>query len=147
MIRFSNCPPEGNLQRTHALTWHFREAVSLAKPGEGIRVLVTGGAGFIGSNLVDRLLQLGYKVRIFDNLYTGFIRNVPLDHPDIEYILGNILDENALSEAVEGIDFVYHLAAMSKVVPSLKSSAMARFCTECSGVMERPRGCPQGWGK
>jgi len=107
---------------------------STAKPGKGVRVLVTGGAGFIGSNLVDRLLQLGYKVRIFDNLYTGFIRNVPLDHPDVEFFLGDILDEVALSEAVEGIEFVYHLAAMSKVVPSLKSSAMARFCTESNAL-------------
>ncbi|MCJ1248608.1 hypothetical protein MMC30_005826 [Trapelia coarctata] len=107
---------------------------STAKPGEGVRVLVTGGAGFIGSNLVDRLLQLGYKIRIFDNLYTGFIRNVPLGHPNIEFFLGDILDEAALSEAVEGMDFVYHLAAMSKVVPSLKSSAMARFCTESNAL-------------
>lgn len=107
---------------------------STAKPGAGVRVLVTGGAGFIGSNLVDRLLQLGYKVRIFDNLYTGFIRNVPLDDPDVEFFLGDILDENALSKAVEGMDFVYHLAAMSKVVPSLKSSAMARFCTESNAL-------------
>jgi len=107
---------------------------STAKPGEDLKVLVTGGAGFIGSNLVDRLLQLGYKIRIFDNLYTGFIRNVPLDHPDIEFVLGDILDENALREAVEGMDFVYHLAAMSKVVPSLKSSAMARFCTESNAL-------------
>ena len=105
-----------------------------AKSGKGVKVLVTGGAGFIGSNLVDRLLQLGYKVRIFDNLFTGFIRNVPLDHPDIEFFLGDVLDEFALSKAVEGMDFVYHLAAMSKVVPSLKSSAMARFCTESNAL-------------
>lgn len=107
---------------------------STAKPGAGLKVLVTGGAGFIGSNLVDRLLLLGYKVRIFDNLYTGFLRNVPLDHPDVEFHLGTILDQEALREAMEGIDFVYHLAAMSKVVPSVKSSAMARFCTESNAL-------------
>ena len=107
---------------------------STAKPGEGIRVLVTGGAGFIGSNLVDRLLQLGYKIRIFDNLYTGFLRNVPVDHPDVEFYFGDILDKEALQKAVEGVDFVFHLAAMSKVVPSLKSSAMARFCTESNAL-------------
>ncbi|MCJ1412161.1 hypothetical protein MMC19_006253 [Ptychographa xylographoides] len=107
---------------------------SIAKPGYGTTVLVTGGAGFIGSNLVDRLLQLGHRVRIFDNLYTGFIRNVPLDHEDIEFFLGDILDKDALSAALDGVDFVYHLAAMSKVVPSLKSSAMARFCTESNAL-------------
>ncbi|MCJ1283114.1 hypothetical protein MMC26_002441 [Xylographa opegraphella] len=107
---------------------------NVAKPGDGIRVLITGGAGFIGSNLVDRLLQLGYKVRIFDNLYTGFLRNVPIDHENVEFFLGDILDKDAISAALEGIDFVYHLAAMSKVVPSLKSPAMARFCTESNAL-------------
>ena len=105
-----------------------------AQAVEGTKVLVTGGAGFIGSNLVDRLLELGYRVRIFDNLYTGFIRNVPLDNPNVELFVGDILDKDALGKAMEGIDFVYHLAAMSKVVPSLKSSAMARFCTESNAL-------------
>ena len=130
----------------------LREGGSEVQPVEGTKVLVTGGAGFIGSNLVDRLLQLGYKVRIFDNLYTGFIRNVPLDNSNVELFVGDILDKNALEKAMEGIDFgrsfqygtgitgawlmitVYHLAAMSKVVPSLKSSAMARFCTESNAL-------------
>ncbi|MCJ1236278.1 hypothetical protein MMC14_004257 [Varicellaria rhodocarpa] len=105
-----------------------------AEPGNGQTVLITGGAGFIGSNLVDRLLQLGYKVRIYDNLYTGFLRNVPLDHPDVEFVLGDILDRGGLSKAVDGVNFVFHLAAMSKVVPSLKSPDMARFCTESNGL-------------
>lgn len=105
-----------------------------ARHGEGQRVLVTGGAGFIGSNLVDRLLQLGYKIRIFDNLYTGFLRNVPLDHSDVEFVLGDILNHTALDHAMEGVDYVFHLAAMSKVVPSLKDPDMARFCTEANAL-------------
>lgn len=100
----------------------------------GMKVLVTGGAGFIGSNLVDRLLHLGYKVRIFDNLYTGFLRNVPLDNPNVELMVGDILNPEALAKAVEGIDYVFHLAAMSKVVPSTKSSEMARYCTESNAL-------------
>jgi nucleoside-diphosphate-sugar epimerase len=105
-----------------------------ARPGDSQRVLITGGAGFIGSNLVDRLLQLGYRIRIFDNLYTGFLRNVPLDHPDVEFFLGDILNHTALDLAMKDIDYVFHLAAMSKVVPSLKDPDMARFCTEANAL-------------
>jgi UDP-glucose 4-epimerase len=105
-----------------------------AKSGKGLTVLVTGGAGFIGSNLVDRLLVLGYKVKIMDNLYTGFLRNVPLQNKNVEFILGDIMNMDDLSRAVKDVHFVYHLAAMSKVVPSLKSSAMARFCTESNAL-------------
>ena len=105
-----------------------------ARRVKGTRVLVTGGAGFIGSNLVDRLLQLGYRVRIFDNLYTGYLRNVPLNNPNVELMVGDILDQEALAKAVQGVEYVYHLAAMSKVVPSLKSSDMARFCTESNAL-------------
>ncbi|KAF2220362.1 hypothetical protein BDZ85DRAFT_267637 [Elsinoe ampelina] len=101
---------------------------------EGTLVLVTGGAGFIGSNLVDRLLHLGYKVRIFDNLYTGFIRNVPLEHENVEFFFGDILNRTALQEAIKGVDYVFHLAAMSKVVPSLKNPDMARFCLESNAL-------------
>ena len=104
------------------------------KSGDGTKVLVTGGAGFIGSNLVDRLLADGYKVNILDNLYTGFIRNVPLDNPNVRFILGDILDPIMLKKAMDDVEYVYHLAAMSKVVPSLKSSAMARFCTESNAL-------------
>lgn len=100
----------------------------------GTKVLVTGGAGFIGSNLVDRLLELGYKVRIFDNLYTGFIRNVPLHDDRVEFMLGDIMDPKMLEKAVEGVEYVYHLAAMSKVVPSLKNPEMARFCVEANAL-------------
>ena len=100
----------------------------------GTLVLVTGGAGFIGSNLVDRLLTLGYRVRIFDNLYTGFIRNIPLQEPAVEFYFGDILDRAALKEAMAGVEYVYHLAAMSKVVPSLKSPDMARFCLESNAL-------------
>ena len=105
-----------------------------ARRVKGTKVLVTGGAGFIGSNLVDRLLELGYTVRIFDNLYTGYLRNVPLDNPNVELMVGDILDTEAMAKAVDGVEYVYHLAAMSKVVPSIKSSDMARFCTESNAL-------------
>jgi nucleoside-diphosphate-sugar epimerase len=106
------------------------EGGTLPVPVKGTLVLITGGAGFIGSNLADRLLELGYRVRIFDNLYTGFIRNVPLHRKNLEFMYGDILDPQVLKRAVKNVEFVFHLAAMSKVVPSLKDPEMARFCTE-----------------
>lgn len=110
------------------------EGGAVPKNVNGVRVLVTGGAGFIGSNLVDRLLQLGYRVRVFDNLYTGFLRNVPLDHNRLEFFHGDIMDEHQLREAFDGVDFAFHLAAMSKVVPSVKNPAMARYCVEVNAL-------------
>ena len=106
----------------------------IPSPSKLTTVLVTGGAGFIGSNLVDRLLELEYKVRILDNLYTGFIRNVPLQDNRVEFYFGDILDKQVLKLALEGVEYVYHLAAMSKVLPSVKSPDMARFCTETNAL-------------
>ncbi|KAJ1560620.1 hypothetical protein HK405_006478, partial [Cladochytrium tenue] len=106
----------------------------MAKSVPGTLVLVTGGAGFIGSNLVDRLLTLGYRVRVFDNLATGSIRNIPLDNDRVDFIMGDILDMDAVTRATEGVDYVYHLAAMSKVAPSLKNTQIARFCTEVNAL-------------
>ncbi|KAI9004727.1 hypothetical protein BC832DRAFT_592660 [Gaertneriomyces semiglobifer] len=105
-----------------------------AKNVRGVKVLVTGGAGFIGSNLVDRLLELGYSVRVFDNLATGSIRYVPLENENVEFMLGDIANFEEVDKASEDVEYVYHLAAMSKVVPSLKSPDMARFCTEVNAL-------------
>ncbi|ORY30498.1 NAD(P)-binding protein [Rhizoclosmatium globosum] len=106
----------------------------IGAPVNGTHVLVTGGAGFIGSTLTDRLLKLGYKVRIFDNLATGSLRNVPLGNDHLEFVLGDIMNQKDVYNAMDGIDYVFHLAAMSKVVPSLKSPAMAKFCTEVNAL-------------
>lgn len=79
-------------------------------------VLVTGGAGFIGSHLVDRLLQDGYKVRVFDNLEPQVHgeRDTPPDYltKECEFIRGDVLDRGALLKALDGIDAVVHNAAM-----------------------------------
>lgn len=115
-------------------TLRLADEGSNATAAPGTLALVTGGAGFIGSNLVDRLLTLGYKVRILDNLYTGFIRNVPLQHENVESVYGDILDREALQVAIKDVDYVFHLAAMSKVVPSLSNPDMARFCLESNAL-------------
>ena len=78
-----------------------------------MRALVTGGAGFIGSHLVDELLERGHSVTALDILSTGRHDNVRhhLDDPRFEFILGSILDADLVDEAVSRADVVYHLAA------------------------------------
>ncbi|KNE57158.1 hypothetical protein AMAG_02905 [Allomyces macrogynus ATCC 38327] len=101
-------------------------------PSTNTTALVTGGAGFIGSHLVERLLSLGYRVRILDNLATGYVHNIAhlITHPAVEFIYGDIMDPTTVLVAVKGVDYVYHLAAMSKVAPSMKDPAMAKFCLD-----------------
>ncbi|KAJ3207346.1 hypothetical protein HDU67_007526 [Dinochytrium kinnereticum] len=77
---------------------------------DGRLALVTGGAGFIGSNLVDRLLTLGYRVRILDNLSTGSIRNIPIDDEKVEFIFGDATNLNVVESAVKGVDTIFHLS-------------------------------------
>ena len=80
------------------------------------KVLVTGGAGFIGSHLVEGLIAKGYSVRVLDNLVYGFREWV---HPDAEFIEGDICDFETCKKATEGMEGVFHCAAMSRSGPSL----------------------------
>jgi UDP-glucose 4-epimerase len=79
-----------------------------------VHILVTGGAGFIGSHTVDALLDAGHAVRVFDNFTTGFRR-----HAGVEHIEGDIRDLEALQHAVDDIDAIAHLAALVSVPQSL----------------------------
>jgi UDP-glucose 4-epimerase len=78
-----------------------------------MRVLVTGGAGFIGSHLVDALLHQGHEVRALDDLSTGSRDNLrdASSHPRFRFIEGSILDTDLVSAQVEQVDEVFHLAA------------------------------------
>jgi len=84
--------------------------------------LVTGAAGFIGSNLVEVLLKLGYKVRGLDNFSTGKRDNLKsfMNNPNFEFIEGDIRDSNICYEACRGIDYVLHQAAWGSVPRSVE---------------------------
>ena len=83
--------------------------------------LVTGGAGFIGSNLVEKILDLGYKVRVLDNFSTGKKRNIEefLDNSNFELIEGDIRDLATCQQACNGIDYILHQAALCSVPRSI----------------------------
>jgi len=80
---------------------------------ENSKFLVTGGAGFIGSNLCEAILNMGYKVRCLDDLSTGKQANVDmfLDNPNYEFVKGDIKDFDTCMKACEGVDFVLNQAA------------------------------------
>jgi UDP-glucose 4-epimerase len=80
-------------------------------------ILVTGGCGFIGSNLVARLLERDYRVRVLDNLSVGERKSIPTD---IDLVVGDIRDKNLVSEAVAGMGSIVHLAAHTNVIESIE---------------------------
>jgi len=84
--------------------------------------LVTGGAGFIGSNLCEAILKLGYKVRCLDDLSTGKQENVDLfiSNPNYEFIKGDIKDFETCKKATEGVDYVLNQAAWGSVPRSIE---------------------------
>lgn len=83
------------------------------------RVLVTGGAGFIGSNLADELIRRGAKVRIVDNFVTGFRENLDEIQGDFDFIEADVADPDAMRRAVEGVEVVFHQAALPSVPRSV----------------------------
>ena len=84
--------------------------------------LVTGGAGFIGSNLCEAILNMGYEVRCLDDLSTGKRQNVEmfLDHPNYTFIKGDIKDMDTCVKATKGVDYVLHQAAWGSVPRSIE---------------------------
>ncbi len=83
-------------------------------------VLVTGGAGFIGSHLVEALVQRGERVRVLDNLSTGDRRHLAAVEDRIEFLAGDLADARTVARAVEGVDCVFHQAALASVHVSLE---------------------------
>ncbi len=91
-------------------------------------VLVTGGAGFIGSHLVEGLLARGYRVRVLDNFSTGRKENLCQIFNQIELITGDLCDEHTLAIAVRGMDFVLHQAALGSVPRSIDNPLATHEC-------------------
>lgn len=89
-----------------------------------MKILVTGGAGFIGSNLAERLVKDGHQAAVFDNLSTGKIENVHaiMDHPDFTFIEGTILERTHLADVIRdlGIEAISHQAARPSVSRSVE---------------------------
>jgi nucleoside-diphosphate-sugar epimerase len=87
-----------------------------------MKYLVTGGAGFIGSNLTETLLNLGEEVIVLDNLSTGKLLNIKpfIEHERFTFIQGSITDPEICARACEGVDYVLHQAALVSVPGSIK---------------------------
>ncbi len=92
------------------------------------RVLVTGGAGFIGSHLVDRLIKEGFGVTVLDNLSTGKMENLRghLESGSVRLVKADILDREAVKQALKDAEAVFHLAAITSVPYSIKHPDVTR---------------------
>src|SRR5438874_2473837 len=81
--------------------------------------LVTGGAGFIGSHLVEALVAEGHEVRVLDNFSTGGLSNLALVLGRIQVIAGEVTDPEVVHGAMQGVDLVFHQAALPSVQRSI----------------------------
>ncbi len=84
------------------------------------RYLVTGGAGFIGSHIATRLVSEGNEVRVLDNLYAGSLNNLAHLGDAVEFIEGDVRDPDMVARAVDGVDVVFHQAALASVPLSIE---------------------------
>ncbi len=85
-----------------------------------MKSIVTGGAGFIGSHLVDKLLHLGHEVTVLDNLSTGRLENISHAAKAIDFVKCDLSDIGAWGNCFAGVDWVFHLAALADIVPSIE---------------------------
>ncbi len=85
------------------------------------KCLVTGGAGFIGSNLADELIKQGAKVTIIDNFVTGFRENLEEINGDFDFVEGDLNDDKMLIKSLEGVEVVFHQAALPSVPRSVEN--------------------------
>lgn len=84
------------------------------------RAIVTGGAGFIGSNLVDRLVKEGWEVIVVDNLFSGFKKNLEHHGNKVKLVVGSITDRELVNDLIKKDDTIWHFAAMNSVPRSIE---------------------------
>ena len=100
-----------------------------------MKVLVTGGAGFIGSHIAEALVRAGHRVRVLDNLYSGRRDNLKPVRADVEFVKGDCADPATARRAVRGVEAVFHQAAIPSVARSVQDP-LARTAET------RPPRCP-----
>ncbi len=100
-----------------------------------MRILVTGGAGFIGSHICERLISDGHQVTILDSASTGRLSNLNgiIDSPQLHLVEGSILDTNVLNPLIKNADYVFHLAAAVGVFNIVKNP-LASLLTNIRGT-------------
>lgn len=90
--------------------------MSLLRDITAKRIVVTGGAGFVGSNIVRRLLKAGVRTVVLDDFYTGTEENLPMGDPELEIVRGSVVDFNLVRDVIKGADLVIHEAARNIIV-------------------------------
>ncbi|MBI5064014.1 MAG: SDR family oxidoreductase [Desulfatitalea sp.] len=98
------------------------------------KALVTGGAGFIGSHLVEALVGLGCDVTVLDNLASGHQTNLDTVKDKITFVKGDIKDERTLNRAVKGCEVVFHLAAVVSVTQTVKDPVTSALVNELGAI-------------
>ena len=100
-----------------------------------MKALVTGGAGFIGSHLVDRLVKEGHEIIVFDNLFRGRLRNIEpyISSRQVTFLNKDIRNFDAVKQACSGCEIVYHLAAQSNVMGAVEDMRYS-FSTNVTGT-------------
>ena len=87
-----------------------------------IKSVITGGAGFIGSNLTDRLVSIGHKVIVLDNFVSGKRSNLSHHNKkDVEIVNVDISKSKSLDKYFKKADYIFHLAALAQIIPSFKN--------------------------
>jgi UDP-glucose 4-epimerase len=100
---------------------------------DGKNVLVTGGAGFVGSSIVSRLLQIGAVVTVLDDFFTGLEENLPPPDPLLKVVRGSVVDERIVRELVVSSDYVFHMAARNIIVST--KNPREDFATNIGGTL------------
>ncbi|MFP4458367.1 MAG: NAD-dependent epimerase/dehydratase family protein [Candidatus Zixiibacteriota bacterium] len=108
--------------------------------GRKYNFLITGGCGFIGSNIAHHLIRLGHNVRIIDNLTTGRLQNIKSILEAIDFIEGDIRDMSVIRKSVSDVDFVFHTAALASVPESIKNPMKCLDINE-KGTLNLLEGC------